>query len=816
MSTKRKQNQSHVLVDEWTGCYGESWQGAISPAAISHPAKFSRALIRRIYDHVIAERWAAAGSSIVDPFGGVALGAWEAMQRGMLWWGSELEPRFVMLGQGADCDGHTCPDCSAADPEDNGQSSMFAKPERAPHRYHGNIERWEEMRLSGTARLFNGDSRRLSEVIGAADIGVTSPPYNPPMSQDHNGARGGQRGTTPSEKGAFVKYGNTEGQLEGMSMEGHDLALSSPPYSTGVVKMRSGSVDAARLEAKGLNPKQNGMGREGTAMEEYGRTEGQLAAFPEGNLDVALTSPPYATGLAHAGKYKDSEKALRDAERDIMKGKAGASADMRYSADPANIANLKEGDVDLVFSSPPYGQRTVHGQSGIDLTKNPNDRTGKGSQIHTQHAYGISDANLGNLPAGEVALDLAIASPPYVGSQNAEHNPANMTAGKAKRGGDSALRAKQDYAPLEAPGQLTNLPVGDIDLALTSPPFLDARSGTTASGSTKGGPCSERILSVANGDLIGQTDGQLSTLSPGDVDAVISSPPYPQPHSSGGGINKTGYGDGSDKVGERSYQGRGGDRDTDNLEVLANEGFDAAIASPPFENIEGSQAGRKHKNPAAVAKQRAADYRSGKLKGHAGSEKAILAQLERENGYNYGTDPANLGNMKGGFNQAITSPPYEASNGHPSLGSVNNDDWGNEGTDITGRRGKTGAYSDETTNLGNQRGETFWSASRTILEELFKVLKPGGHAVFVTKRFVRGGKIVDFPGQWSQLCQAVGFEFLHDHHALLTEEHGSQHTLEGEVETKTVARKSFFRRLAEAHGSPSIDFENVQCFRKPL
>lgn len=735
MSTKRKKKQPHVLVDEWTGCYGESWTNVINPAATQHPAKFSRALIRRIYDHVTAEDWAGPNSVVVDCFGGVALGAFEALQRGMHWRGCELEARFVMLGQGVDCDGHACPDCSAADPEDNGQSSMFAKPERAPHRYHGNIERWEEMRLPGTARLLNGDSRRLSEVIGAADIGVTSPPYNPPMSQDHNGTRDGQRGTTPSEKGAFVKYGNAEGQLEGMSMEGHDLALSSPPYSTSVVKMRSGSVDAARLEAKGLNPKRNGMGREGTAMEEYGRTEGQLARLPEGNLDVAVSSPPYINSVNARDHGIDWSKAQDDGRKRGEDTKHGQTLRNQpaytENPDPANLGAMGPGDFDLALSSPPYGQRTVHGQADVDLTKNPNDRTGKGSQIHTL---------LGNLPAGEAALDLAIASPPYVGSQNAEDNPANMTADKAKRGG--ALRAKQDYAPLEAPGQMTNLPAGDVD-------------------------------------------------------AVISSPPYPQPHSSGGGINKTGYGDGSDKVGDRSYQGRGGDRDTDNLEVLANEGFDAAIASPPYAGIRQDGAG--------IAKEGSG------MKPY--SDDPGDAWFTTRNQTNVG----NLRDDKKGFDQSITSPPYEASNGHPSLGSVNNDNWGNEGTDITGRRGKTGAYSDETTSLGNQRGETFWSASRVILEELFKVLKPGGHAVFVVKSFVRGGKIVDFPGQWSQLCQAVGFEFLHDHHALLTEEHGSQHTLAGEVETKTVARKSFFRRLYESkHPGLEIEWENVQCFIKPV
>jgi hypothetical protein len=85
----------------------------------------------------------------------------------------------------------------------------------------------------------------------------------------------------------------------------------------------------------------------------------------------------------------------------------------------------------------------------------------------------------------------------------------------------------------------------------------------------------------------------------------------------------------------------------------------------------------------------------------------------------------------------------------------------------------------------------------------------------VVKSFVRNKEIVDFPGQWRQLCEVVGFVTLHEHHALLVRHTGTSMTLEGgTVEHKTES-KSFFRRLAEKNGSPRIDFEVVLCMEKP-
>lgn len=84
---------------EWVGLYNESWQGEIVPEAFSHPAKYSRALIRQIYQHMIDQGYIAPGDHIVDPFGGVGLGALDAMRHGLHFEGVELEERFVTLGR---------------------------------------------------------------------------------------------------------------------------------------------------------------------------------------------------------------------------------------------------------------------------------------------------------------------------------------------------------------------------------------------------------------------------------------------------------------------------------------------------------------------------------------------------------------------------------------------------------------------------------------------------------------------------------------------------------------------------------------------
>jgi len=116
--------------------------------------------------------------------------------------------------------------------------------------------------------------------------------------------------------------------------------------------------------------------------------------------------------------------------------------------------------------------------------------------------------------------------------------------------------------------------------------------------------------------------------------------------------------------------------------------------------------------------------------------------------------------------------------------------------------------------LGTERGETFWTAARQVVEQTYHVLAPGAHAIWVCKDFVRDKARVPFSHQWAQLCEACGFEWLHEHRAWLVEEYGTQLALFGEDKPIVKKRLSFFRRLAEKNGAPPIHYESVLCFQK--
>lgn len=177
----------------------------------------------------------------------------------------------------------------------------------------------------------------------------------------------------------------------------------------------------------------------------------------------------------------------------------------------------------------------------------------------------------------------------------------------------------------------------------------------------------------------------------------------------------------------------------------------------------------------------------------------------------YGRTPGNLGNMSAdGFDAAISSPPFLDNN--VNVGAVG--DTPAMRQQIHNSQPRKDSYGASPGQLGNVASNDFWQASRQILEQLHQVIRPGGHAIFVVKDFVRKKQRVPFGDQWRQLCEAAGFVCLHHHRAQLVERYGAQTSLTGETSTVEIHRKSFFRRLAEKKGSPAIDYESVYCFVK--
>ena len=180
----------------------------------------------------------------------------------------------------------------------------------------------------------------------------------------------------------------------------------------------------------------------------------------------------------------------------------------------------------------------------------------------------------------------------------------------------------------------------------------------------------------------------------------------------------------------------------------------------------------------------------------------------------YGESAGQLSAMaEGDVAAVISSPPYEnsaegkeGSRHHRAGASVRDARLGRSCQDFN--------YGGGAENVGNLNGDTFWQAASDIVAQCHMILRPGGHAIWITKDFVRKGTRVPFGDQWQALCEAQGFRLVCRHRAMLVTHHGEQDGLFGEPTKVSTSRKSFFRRLAEAKGSPAIDWEDVLCLVK--
>ena len=286
--------------DDWEGLYGEGWQNEIVPEAFSHPAKFSRALIRRIYDHAMSEGWLKLGDHVLDPFGGVSLGALDAMRLGLDWTGVELEPKFVDLG--------------------NQNIEQWLK------RYAPHFPVW------GTARLMQGDSRELLALVGQADAVVSSPPYSNSMTAGGHLVWNdqGKIGAHKESKGLEEIYGSTDGNLGNLrgTAAGYAAAVSSPPYSSTeiAIGLKSGAdIDERKGKRKDGN------------WEGCGSTPGQLGAMPARGYEAAVSSPPFEQSLPSGDTSSTFKAKYPDAQ-------TGGDWGQSYGDTSGNLGNSMVGD----------------------------------------------------------------------------------------------------------------------------------------------------------------------------------------------------------------------------------------------------------------------------------------------------------------------------------------------------------------------------------------------------------------------------------------------------------------------------------------
>ena len=198
--------------------------------------------------------------TVIDPFGGVALGGFDCAWMGGHWIGCELEARFCGLAE-------------------------------------QNIALWRKrfghVAGYGSARIVQGDSRRLSEVIREAGLCISSPPFGDSLYEFNQNRTDGmaQIAKRPWMKGmdGETKYGATPGNLGNLKADeaGLDLVISSPPFAESLASDDPDKRGGLYRDPKRRNDK--------TLTATYGKTEGQLGAMKGEGFEASLvvSSPPY-------------------------------------------------------------------------------------------------------------------------------------------------------------------------------------------------------------------------------------------------------------------------------------------------------------------------------------------------------------------------------------------------------------------------------------------------------------------------------------------------------------------------------------------
>lgn len=257
-----------MITTTWADCYDDRWTGFIVPASFAHPAKYSKALIERIYDHCLALGWLSKGDRVGDCFGGVATGGLIAAYRGLEWVGVELEPRFVDWA-----------------------------------RQNINLHRGKLVYLScPLPKIVQGDSRNFHEIVGEVCGVVTSPPFN---ENSHNAIHGQGKGSHSHDRNEsksrckkdYVRA-DSLGNIGELRPGAVDAVITSPPYAQTGVEKSSASVDMVKnwetyKASGGGSSFESYKATQEKHSAGYGHSEGQISRLNGGSVEAVVTSPPF-------------------------------------------------------------------------------------------------------------------------------------------------------------------------------------------------------------------------------------------------------------------------------------------------------------------------------------------------------------------------------------------------------------------------------------------------------------------------------------------------------------------------------------------
>ena len=500
--------------------------------------------------------------------------------------------------------------------------------------------------------------------------------------------------------------------------------------------------------------KQEFIGKRGKVRVLRGDARELTRILPE-HVDEIVFSPPFSQankggGIAkkgYEGKHGKDEKLHERHERQL-------------SEDKNNISNLPHGEINHIIMSPPHSEGIGHSQG----KRAGKDKIGK-DRFYGYYADGDKN-NIGNIKKhGDI--DAVVMSPPYssislggLSAGEARKEIQKLVKKSFKEKGYFEYRGKrytekewlklnhgrydgrcvikwgsESYSKDKNSDNIGNLPQGDIDAVIMSPPYAK-------SVSTKTDP-DKRIARLKKAGYLDKKDWRrpntiktpgrnavfsenqysedpenIGNLPQGSIDAIITSPPYQDVVKEG----KEGTGATSDRGRwKREFSGKKKPTGSGYSEV------DAIITSPPYEGVMDS---KRH------------------------TDSGIC-----------GRDPKMTKMRYSNVDTIITSPPYEDIYGASRHGEKAR----MQKTKLHKEKRLGFPYTTEQTdNLGNLKGKTYLSEMKKVYEQCYAVLKPGGKAIIVTKNFTRNYKMVRLDMDTILLMESIGFRLVDRYFRKLT------------------------------------------------
>jgi len=669
------------------------WKKFFPPEAVSHPAKMNLHLL-----NYLIQRYTNEGDTLLDPMSGTGSTGIIAGLNGRNVICIDLEKKFHEMQVGVDCDGYTC-------------------------HVLGCYERRElELTIKQLEEELSGIDK---EEVWAKCVWLI----------DDTGHR-------------YIDTNNTDPEILRLYDKFIELYYAKGKYEKLPLKPHhyTGCEELYKANPEGFIQRGKSIFLQGDA-----RKLSDLLREHKDEISACLFSPPW--GKKESWQRYDGEKGFHSYDENEPKNRC--KRDYIEIEHPDNIGNLPLGDVDTIITSPPF--KTAN--EGGGLNKSPPD-TFRG--VLKEHSLKLSDDpnNIDNMPYGKVTA--IITSPPY--SEGIGHS-------QGKRAGHDMV-GKESFVGFYGDGNkenIGNLPHGDVDSIITSPPYSECEHDYKHGFKVLGDNFRGRKAWEDKRDIPLQ-ESNIAKLKHGDIDSIITSPPYAgstafqdisfmkkitddQSLKIRRGEVKGHYRSPEAELQALERMEKGKIEHEENIGSLPFSSPDAIITSPPYS--EGTGHGRGKDESLQTEKK---------------------LYLHGAGSYSKTDDTDNIGEIKehGDIDAVLTSPPYAESVNAPNDPHKRAERMLRAGLDpktIVGGQARCGeidwTYSDSTQNIGNlkhdesdtrDKSETYLEAMRKVYAECHSVLKPHGLMILVVKNFIREKRVVPLTEHTIKLCESVGFK----------------------------------------------------------